>query len=64
MASDGSEFDTDTSCSGGTAGNAVAARLSQYLEDCSVLVIEAGPAAYDEERINIPGKKGSTLGTK
>jgi choline dehydrogenase-like flavoprotein len=26
------------------------------------LVIEAGPAAWDEEKINIPGRKGSTLG--
>lgn len=49
---------------GGTAGNAVAARLSQQLPDSSVLVIEAGPYAPDEERINIPGYKGTTLGTK
>ncbi|KAK4545937.1 hypothetical protein LTR36_002501 [Oleoguttula mirabilis] len=32
-------------------------------EDC-ILVIEAGPAALDEPNIYIPGKKGSTLGTK
>lgn len=49
---------------GGTAGNAVAARLSQYLPETSVLVIEAGPFAPEEDRINIPGLKGSTLGTK
>ncbi|KAL1605373.1 hypothetical protein SLS60_004921 [Paraconiothyrium brasiliense] len=49
---------------GGTAGNAVATRLSQQLPDSSILVIEAGPFAPDEDRINIPGFKGSTLGTK
>ena len=49
---------------GGTAGNAVAARLSQYLPDSSILVIEAGPFAPYEDRINIPGMKGSTIGTK
>lgn len=48
---------------GGTAGNAVAARLSQEMPDASVLVVEAGPFAPDEDRINIPGLKGSTLGT-
>ncbi|KAK3941960.1 GMC oxidoreductase [Diplogelasinospora grovesii] len=49
---------------GGTAGNAVAARLSQGLPQSSILVIEAGPAAPAELNINVPGKKGSTLGTK
>ncbi|KAK5163580.1 uncharacterized protein LTR77_010529 [Saxophila tyrrhenica] len=49
---------------GGTAGNVVATRLSQQLLHCSILVIEAGPWALDEDRINIPGFKGSTLGTK
>lgn len=48
---------------GGTAGNAVATRISQDLPDLSVLVIEAGPFAPYEDRINIPGMKGSTLGT-
>jgi choline dehydrogenase-like flavoprotein len=48
---------------GGTAGNAVATRISQRLPHLSVLVIEAGPFAPDENRINIPGLKGSTLGT-
>jgi choline dehydrogenase-like flavoprotein len=33
------------------------------LPSSSVLVIEAGPAAPGELGINIPGKKGSTLGT-
>jgi len=41
----------------------VATRLSQGLPWASVLLIEAGPSAPDEERINIPGRKGSTLGT-
>lgn len=49
---------------GGTAGNAVAARLSQYLPESSILVLEAGPFAPEEDRINIPGLKGSTLGTE
>ncbi|KAK4560783.1 hypothetical protein LTR86_005362 [Recurvomyces mirabilis] len=49
---------------GGTAGNAVATRLSQYLPHDSILVIEAGPYAPYEDKINIPGMKGSTLGTK
>ena len=48
---------------GGTAGNAVAARISQQLPDFSILVIEAGPFAPYEDGINIPGMKGSTLGT-
>lgn len=29
----------------------------------SVLLIEAGPSALEEDRINIPGRKGSTIGT-
>ncbi|RDL41218.1 GMC oxidoreductase [Venustampulla echinocandica] len=49
---------------GGTAGLALSTRLSQGLRDSSILVIEAGPAALDELGINVPGKKGSTLGTK
>ena len=49
---------------GGTAGNTVATRLSQYLPNSTILVIEAGPYAPGEDRINIPGMKGSTLGTK
>ncbi|GAB1315566.1 hypothetical protein MFIFM68171_05776 [Madurella fahalii] len=48
---------------GGTAGSAVATRLSQGLPYASILLIEAGPSAPGEERINIPGRKGSTLGT-
>ncbi|TVY75384.1 Dehydrogenase citC [Fusarium oxysporum f. sp. cubense] len=49
---------------GGTAGVAVAARLSEGLPSANILLIEAGPAAHDEPKINIPGMKGSTLGTK
>jgi choline dehydrogenase-like flavoprotein len=48
---------------GGTAGSAVATRLSQGLPWASILLIEAGPSALGEDRINIPGRKGSTLGT-
>lgn len=40
----------------------MASRLSTQLPDQCILVIEAGPAAWDEEKINIPGRKGSTLG--
>ncbi|KAL2069370.1 hypothetical protein VTL71DRAFT_15708 [Oculimacula yallundae] len=49
---------------GGTAGLALSTRLSQGLPDSKILVIEAGPSALDELNINVPGKKGSTLGSK
>ncbi|KAI9056220.1 hypothetical protein LZ554_001148 [Drepanopeziza brunnea f. sp. 'monogermtubi'] len=49
---------------GGTAGLALSTRLSQGLPKSTILVIEAGPSALDELNINIPGKRGSTLGTK
>ncbi|KAK0617742.1 GMC oxidoreductase [Immersiella caudata] len=48
---------------GGTAGSTLATRLSLGLPWASVLLIEAGPSALGEDRINIPGRKGSTLGT-
>ncbi|KAH6654209.1 hypothetical protein BKA67DRAFT_564427 [Truncatella angustata] len=48
---------------GGTAGLAVAVRLSQKLPDLSVLVIEAGPDGRDIPGIYVPGRKGSLLGT-
>ncbi|KAF4550083.1 GMC oxidoreductase-like protein 5 [Elsinoe fawcettii] len=48
---------------GGTAGIALATRLSQRLPDDRILLLEAGPAALDEPRINVPGRKGSALGT-
>jgi choline dehydrogenase-like flavoprotein len=41
----------------------VATRLSEGLPSASILLLEAGPSALDEERINIPGRKGSTLGS-
>ncbi|KAI5204542.1 alcohol oxidase [Aureobasidium subglaciale] len=47
---------------GGTAGLAVASRLSQCLPNNTVLVIEAGPDGRDVPGIYIPGMKGSTLG--
>lgn len=49
---------------GGTAGLALATRLSQTLPNDCILVVEAGPYAPDELGINVPGKKGSTLGSK
>ncbi|CAG8952559.1 hypothetical protein HYFRA_00009665 [Hymenoscyphus fraxineus] len=48
---------------GGTAGLAVAARLSEGLTESCVLVVEAGPDGRAEPRISIPGRKGSTIGT-
>lgn len=48
---------------GGTAGAALATRLSLGLEHACILLLEAGPAAPDELKINVPGMKGSTLGT-
>jgi choline dehydrogenase-like flavoprotein len=49
---------------GGTAGLAVASRISVGLPNHSVLVIEAGPDGRQEPGIVIPGRKGSTLGGK
>ncbi|KAF5854966.1 hypothetical protein ETB97_010477 [Aspergillus alliaceus] len=48
---------------GGTAGLAVAARLSQR-SDLVVGVVEAGPEAFEEKAINIPGLYGSTIGSR
>ncbi|KAI9691754.1 MAG: hypothetical protein M1822_007826 [Bathelium mastoideum] len=47
---------------GGTGGLALATRLSQNLPQYRILVVEAGPAALSEPKINIPGLKGSTIG--
>ncbi|USP79500.1 GMC oxidoreductase [Curvularia clavata] len=49
---------------GGTAGLAVASRVSLGLPGKSVLVIEAGPDGRQDPGIYIPGRKGSTLGGK
>ncbi|KAK2789871.1 hypothetical protein FQN53_001234 [Emmonsiellopsis sp. PD_33] len=48
---------------GGTAGLAVAARLTE-VSHLTVGVIEAGPAAFDEPLINVPGRLGQGLGSK
>jgi choline dehydrogenase-like flavoprotein len=42
---------------------AVASRLSAGLSEKCILVLEAGVDAENEPKINIPGLKGSTLGT-
>ncbi|KAL2268823.1 hypothetical protein VTJ83DRAFT_3669 [Remersonia thermophila] len=47
---------------GGTAGVALAARLSQGLPSSRILLVEAGPEALQHDGINVPGLKGSTLG--
>ena len=49
---------------GGTAGNAVATRLSLGLPDADILVIEAGPDYKDAEVINIPGYRGRGIGSR
>ncbi|KAH9876616.1 hypothetical protein J1614_003748 [Plenodomus biglobosus] len=49
---------------GGTAGLAVASRISAGLPYLSVLVIEAGPDGRQDPGITVPGRKGSTLGGK
>ncbi|KAK4543207.1 hypothetical protein LTR36_005757 [Oleoguttula mirabilis] len=48
---------------GGTAGIAVAVRLSQKLIDSSILLIEAGPDGRDVPAIYTPGHRGSALGS-
>ncbi|KAG9232621.1 hypothetical protein BJ875DRAFT_73225 [Amylocarpus encephaloides] len=49
---------------GGTAGLAVATRLSQGLRSSCILVIEAGENGASLPGIVVPGRKGSTFGTK
>ncbi|PLN85039.1 putative choline dehydrogenase [Aspergillus taichungensis] len=46
---------------GGTAGLALAARLSEQSQ-WHIGVIEAGPAALDDPVINVPGRYGEALG--
>ncbi|OGM51132.1 glucose-methanol-choline (gmc) oxidoreductase [Aspergillus bombycis] len=46
---------------GGTAGLALASRLSRGLPESSILVLEAGPDAANEPRINIPAMRGSAI---
>ncbi|KAK0614639.1 hypothetical protein B0T14DRAFT_593172 [Immersiella caudata] len=49
---------------GGTAGLALATRLSIGLPQSQILVLEAGPAApFEELRITVPGMRGSGLGS-
>ena len=47
---------------GGTAGLAVAARLSEDAA-VSVGVLEAGPAVVNEPTIDVPGRFGETVGS-
>lgn len=48
---------------GGTAGVSLATRLSEALPDNCILVVEAGPDGRHEEKIYIPGLRGSTFGS-
>ncbi|KAK3379704.1 hypothetical protein B0T24DRAFT_612682 [Lasiosphaeria ovina] len=48
---------------GGTAGAAVATRLSQTLPDKAILLIEAGASALDDPNVNIPGLFGRAFAT-
>ncbi len=48
---------------GGTAGLVVATRLSENPK-LIVGVLEAGAAAYDDPRINVPGRFGESLGSE
>ncbi|KAL8335780.1 hypothetical protein RB601_008706 [Gaeumannomyces tritici] len=49
---------------GGTAGSALATRLSQGLPNASILLVEAGPSALEDLRINVPGMRGAILGSE
>ena len=48
---------------GGTAGLAVAARLSEKSQ-LKIGVLEAGPAALDDPLMYVPGRYGQALGTR
>ncbi|KAF2827952.1 alcohol oxidase [Ophiobolus disseminans] len=47
---------------GGTAGLTLGTRLSQHLPKDCILVIEAGPDGRNDQRIYVPGLRGSTFG--
>lgn len=49
---------------GGTAGVALSTRLSEGLPSSKILLIEAGPDGRSDLGINVPGRKGTTVGTK
>jgi hypothetical protein len=55
---------TKTYVVGGTAAVVLSTRRSQSLIGSTIILIEAGPAVFDELGINVLKKKGSTLGTK
>ncbi|KAF5963889.1 alcohol oxidase [Fusarium bulbicola] len=48
---------------GGTAGGALATRLSLGLPKSKILLLEAGLEALDDVSINVPGMRGSILGS-
>jgi choline dehydrogenase-like flavoprotein len=48
---------------GGTAGLVVAARLAEN-PNIVVGILEAGPSAFDDPIINVPGRFGESLGSK
>ncbi|KAJ3035804.1 hypothetical protein HDV00_003384 [Rhizophlyctis rosea] len=49
---------------GGTAGLALASRLSHLLPSSSILVLEAGPDGRQDPQISIPGNRGRNIGSK
>ncbi|KAJ4011065.1 hypothetical protein NW752_007398 [Fusarium irregulare] len=49
---------------GGTAGGALATRLSLGLPKHKILLLEAGPSALEDVRINVPGMRGALLGSE
>ncbi|KAK6405055.1 hypothetical protein LTR95_018809, partial [Oleoguttula sp. CCFEE 5521] len=48
---------------GGIGGVTVAKRVAEYVPGKTVLLIEAGPDGRANPQINIPGRKGSLLGS-
>jgi choline dehydrogenase-like flavoprotein len=47
---------------GGTAGVALATRLSQRLTRDCILLVEAGPDGRSDQKIYVPGLRGTTFG--